>query len=199
MNTQSETPIDYFEGQEDAQAKAEAEPMTLQRFIAFANEAQAIEKDLLELAAQTAKKDERLQKILRDLIPSAMKELGLNKFELTDGTKIGLETVTNASIKAEFKPQAFAYLEEKGDEAIIKTNVHADFGKGEMEEAKRAVDALIAAGFEASLDRNIHPSTLRSYVVEQLEAGANLPLDVFGVFQFDRAKITRPKTKRSRT
>jgi hypothetical protein len=190
--------IDYFEGQADAQAAAEAEPMTLQRFVAMANEAKQIENDINELTIQVKDKGDRLQKILRDLIPSAMKELGLQTFSLTDGTKIEIKQVTHASISQDNKTDAFAWLEEHEFDGIIKTEVNANFGKGEMDEAKRAVDALTAAGFEASLERNVHPSTLRSFIIEQLEAGTDIPLKTFGVFQFDEAKINRPKPKRSR-
>jgi hypothetical protein len=172
--------------------------MTLQRFVAMANEAQQIEADIAELAATAKNKDDRLKKILRDLIPSAMKELGLQTFSLTDGTKIEIKQVTHAAISQDNKPEAFSWLEEHEFDGIIKTEVNANFGKGEMDEAKRAVDALVAAGFEASLERNVHPSTLRSFIVEQLEAGTDIPLKTFGVFQFDEAKIIRPKAKRSR-
>jgi hypothetical protein len=186
---------DYFA---DIEPAAADEPMTLKRFMELAEQARKFENEIAELTATVKDKTDRLNKILCDFIPSAMQELGLQKFTLTDGSEIKLENVIHAYISEEHREPAFQWLTENNFEAIIKTRVHADFGKDEIEDAQKALVTLRDAGFAAAMDRNIHASTLKAFVVEQLGAGTNLPLELFGVHQFDRAKITRPRTRRAR-
>jgi cyanate lyase len=193
-------PEDYFD---DGDGAITVEPMTLQKFMTLAEEARAIEAELDptregSLAAQVDAKNDRLLKIKRDLIPTAMKELGLQEFTLTDGSKINVKNIIHVSIPEVNKPAAWAWLEENNFDAIIKTVVHADFGKGEMEKAKEALDVLREADFGAALDRNVHASTLKAFVTEQLEAGKTIPLNIFSLHQFDEAQIIRPRTRRSR-
>lgn len=188
--------IDYFEG--NNKEVAEAEPMTLKRFMSLAEKARVLEQEIIDAGDLLSDKQDNLNKILRDLIPSAMKELGLQEFTLTDGSKIKVEEILHASLSEERKPIAFAWLEERNFDGIIKTNVNSSFGKGETEKAKEALKALTEAGFKASLERSIHAATLKSFVKERIEAGESIPFDVFGVHTFDQAKITRPKQRRNR-
>ena len=144
-----------------------------------------------------SEKQDRLDKILRGYIPDIMTELGLEDFKLTDGSKIVVKDDIKCGISEERKPVAFEWLRANEYDGIIKTNVSVSFGKGEAELAEQARDALIEAGFrDAAIVDSVHHSTLKSFVKERLEAGTNIPLDTFGVFEFKVAKITPPSTKR---
>ena len=63
-----------------------------------------------------------------------------------------------------------------------------NLAKSEIEDARKAQEALQEAGYMALLDRSVHPMTLTSFVKERLEAGDKLP-DSITVFQFKEAKI----------
>jgi hypothetical protein len=184
--------IDYFEDEGEDQAP----PATLERLIELANKASTLETEINDANVSLAEKMDERNKIVRDLIPSVMEELGMAKFTMTDGSLIDVKEHINASIKEEFKAAAFKWLEEHEKDGIIKTKVLSEFGKGEMDDAKKALKAIEDAGFSGILDRSVHPMTLKSFVKEQLEEGINIPLDVFGVFQFKEAKITLPKTSK---
>lgn len=198
--SETETGIDYFDGEE---TQEDIGPMSLQRLTKLAEQARDLEKEIDSGLVDLAEKQDKLKNIMRNIIPSAMEELGMKNFTLADDSKIEVKDHIQASITEENKPRAWEWLEKYEFDGIIKTKVASDFGKGEIEQAREALHALEDAGFTATLDRNVHPMTLKAFVKErleegQLEDGSTLPLDVFGVFEFREAKITRPRQKRTR-
>lgn len=189
--------IDYFD---DVPPK-EAEPATLELLTKLAHEQIDLEKQVNDDSVALAEKQERLNRLQRVRIPDIMSELGMEEFKLTDGTVISAKGDIKANITEANKPAAFKWLEEHDFDGIIKTNVAVQFGKGEMDDAKKAMDALKEAGFVGSMERSIHPSTLKSFVKEQLEkgsteAGDSIPIETFGIFEFKLAKIKLPKAKK---
>ncbi len=190
-----DTGIDYFD---DPVNEIPVEPMTLIRLTQMAENARDLEKEIAEAGIALAELQDKHKNIVRNLLPSAMEELGMKNFTLADDSKIDVKDHIQASISEVNKPAAFAWLEEREFDGIIKTKVASEFGKGEIEQARAALKALEEAGFTGVMDRNVHPMTLKSFVKERLEAGDSIPLDIFGVFEFKEAKITRPKEKRSR-
>lgn len=190
-----DTGIDYFEDPVFVEVDS---PMTLERLTKMAENARDLEREIGELGIALAEKNDAHKNIVRNLLPSAMEELGMKNFTLADDSKIDVKDHINASISEVNKPAAFAWLEEREFDGIIKTKVASEFGKGEIEQARAALKALEEAGFTGTMDRNVHPMTLKSFVKERLEEGDSIPLDLFGVFEFKEAKITRPKEKKSR-
>jgi hypothetical protein len=183
--------IDYFE---DDQQDAEKPAPTIERLVGLAAEAKDLEGQLLADQAALAEKQDKLDKILRERIPDIMEELGLEDFKMSDGAKISVKEDVKCSISEERKPEAFGWLRAHDYDGIIKTAVAVNFGKGEAAEAEKARQALIAAGYtDAEIKDSVHPSTLKSFVKERLEAGDKIPLETFGVFEFRIAKITPPK------
>ncbi len=185
------TVIDYFDGVDDAPKPA----ATLERLTALAKEATELTSSIDEMTVVLADEQDKLTKILRRHIPEIMEELGMSEFKMVDGSVIAVTNQINASISEDNKPAAFAWLVDNHFDGIIKTKVQSDFGKGEIEEANKAVKALADAGFIAEVSRTVHPATLKSFVKERLEKGDQIPLATFGVFEFKQAKI-KPAAKR---
>ncbi len=155
-----------------------------------------LENEVDKLEGQLKSKKIELQRVAEQDLPEAMDKIGMKKFELTDGTKIDISTFYNASIPAERKPEAFAWLDENGHGGLIKTEVEVKFERGELEIAKEFMTFI--RGFnqlsnEPELLQNVHFQTLRGFVREQVESGATLPQDLFGVFIGRKAKIKTPK------
>lgn len=186
--------INYFE---DAQQPSAEEPATLERLSSLAVEAKELEARIAQMTVDLAEEQGKLDKILKGHIPSIMEQLGLEEFKLKDGSKVTVKQDIKCGITEERKPAAFAWLADNEYDGIIKTGIALAFGKGEIADAERAIEVLHEAGFGAAeLDKSIHPSTLKSFVKERLEAGDNIPLDTFGVFDFKVAKIALPRTRK---
>jgi len=188
-------PIDYFA---DPVVTAQ-EPATLERLSAMALRAGELDGLIAEASTKLAELEEELNTIRRRHIPELMEGLGMDSFKMSDGREVTVDNKINASISAENKPAAFAWLREHEFDGIIKTNVDVAFGKGEAADAEKAAAVLREAGFEPSVAENVHPMTLKSFVKERLEEGDEIPTDVFGIYEFKEAKIKNPKVKRAST
>lgn len=186
-----EQPINFWEDLDTAQA-AES---TLERVTVLANQAKVLAEEITVIEVELAEKQEEFKKIVRTLLPDILAELGMSEIKMADGRVVSIVDKVNASISEANRPEAFQWLEEHEFDGIIKTKVLAEFGKGEMDDAKKAQKALHDSGFMASLDRAVHPMTLTSFVKERLAAGEVLP-ESFSVFEFKEAKIVSPKVKK---
>ncbi len=182
--------IDFFD------EEPEAPPATLERLTSLAAQAKELEAELTADTVALANKQEKLDKILREYIPDIFKELALEEYKLSDGSKITVKDDVKCNISEERKPAAFGWLREHEFDGIIKTAVQAAFGKGEAQRAADACAVLIEAGYDAAVTDSVHPQTLKAFVKEQLEKGTAIPLETFGVFEFRIAKITPPKARK---
>lgn len=134
-------------------------------------------------------------RVEREDLPELMREVGLTKLTLTDGTEVTLTEEVTAAITEDRRQAAHAWLREHNFGGLIKTIVTVPFGRGEEEEARRMAER-IAEEHECSLDEKVHPMTLKAFVREQVEDGKPLPFDLFGVHPFSRAKIKMAKGKK---
>lgn len=193
--TEASAVIDYFV---DQGAPEPAPKATLERLVALAEQHKALEEEVHRDTVALEEKKAKLEKLSQDTIPSLLDELGMSEFKLSTGEEVAIKTKIRASISQENRAAAFAWLRERGDDGIIKAELKASFGRGEIEDAEKARKALEGIGVYAALDENVHHSTLASYVREQLEAGVALPLKVFGVFEQRSTEIKLPKARKKK-
>jgi hypothetical protein len=129
-------------------------------------------------------------KLSVELIPSLMDEMGVERVDV-DGVTVSRKMMVHASIPVDRREDAFSWLREQGLDDIIKNDVIVSFGKGEDNIAGDVVGMLEERGFEPSTKTHIHPSTLRAFVKERVEAGKPIDLDMFGAFVANTAEIKR--------
>ena len=156
----------------------------------------ADQQDYLEEQILTAENE--LKALKRDLdvltgetLPAALQEAGLSAVSLTDGTKIEVERTVHANISAANWEAAKLVLQDMNADHIIKNEFKLNFGKGEGEDASQFKALLEEQGLHAKQKEHVHPSTLKAFIKEQLEAGTDLPFDTFGIYLGQRTKIKR--------
>lgn len=142
--------------------------------------------------AEGALKDakERARVLREETIPAAMQEMGLEEVKLETGQKISIKQDVYASIPAASKGAAYDWLNEHGFGGLIKVEVSTTFAKGEQEQAIKLHKQLAAQGLQPDLDQSVHAQTLKAFLREQIAAGNNIPLDLFGARPVWTAKIT---------
>lgn len=154
-------------------------------------------KDMLALESDIAQIEDKLKELKKQhlaisqgTLPEAMLAIGLTSITHESGKKLTIETFYQAKIPAEYEVQAFAYLEETGNDSIIKTDITTKFGKGEKEEAERILELLIREGAQPNMKTGVHPMTLKAFVREQIESGVEgFPTDLFGVYIGNKVKV----------
>ena len=189
MNTMNQ--IDFSQD-----TQQESEPGgDLQRIVKLAthmaNQATTVES--LEKQLKDAKAD--LRRIETEDLPELMREVGLSSIDLADGSRVEVLEEVDCSITEARRDAAHGWLVDNGFGGLIKTQVITAFERGEIEAAFEYAQQANAAWPEhpATLKDTVHPATLKSFVKEQLAAGADLPYDLFGVRPYSRAKYRRGK------
>lgn len=141
------------------------------------------------LEEQLKQAKEELRKVAEDLLPSALEEYGLRELRMADGSIVSTATFYGASIPKDRTIEAFNWLRNNTFGDLIKNTVSVSFGRDEDKNAQKLIEDLSDRGFNTSQKEWVEPMTLKAFVKEQLEAGRDVPTDLFGIFIGKRAKI----------
>lgn len=181
----NETTADYSEYNEPTSTDKLAELSALATKLAEA-ETVVVTKERELAAAQ-----EVVREMSEKTIPEAMDALEMSTFTTRGGLSISIKEAIRASIKDEVKDRAIIWLDDHGYGALVKRKFTVAFGRDEEKWADKFARDLAQRKRQLKVDqdKSVHPKTLASFVKEQLEAGAEVPLDLFGVFRQRYAKI----------
>ena len=155
---------------------------------------------LQELEAELLVKEQELKEIKRkvelvsaEVIPTMMQEMNISTLKLSDGTSVEVKPVYGASIPADKKEEAYKWLRENGLGDLIKNEVTVAFGRSEDNKAQQYAVLAQGQGYEPIQKLKVEPMTLKALVRERVEAGLDMPSDLFNLFTSNRTKITRSK------
>jgi hypothetical protein len=149
-------------------------------------------EDEIRNAEEGVKKLKEQARIISELeIPSMMKEMNITKLKLSDGESVEVGKFYSASIPAEKQDKAFTWLRNNGLGDIIKNDITVTFGRGEDNKAAQYAVLARGQGFEPVQKIGVHAQTLKALVRERIEAGLDVPSDLFKPYEGNRTKITR--------
>ena len=157
----------------------------------LAKEAIAIEDDIKALEETLAEKKEALRKLTDERIPDVLGEIGMAKFEMTDGSIIEVKPFYSASIPADRRGEAYEWLRAHGYDDIIKNTVSVQFGRGEDDAAGELISNIRQQGLLPEQAEKIESQTLKAWVREMVEKGTEFPTELFGAYVGQKAKIKR--------
>lgn len=144
-----------------------------------------------ELQTQLKKAQAEYLKLEREDLPALMQELGLSSFQLETGETIKVVEDVTTKIPAKHKAAAHTWLLEHGFGGLLKTQVTVEFGRGERDAAETAAGQLQEHYEHVNMDESVHHSTLKAFVKEQREQGHHVPEDLFGIFPFNKATVSK--------
>ena len=153
----------------------------------------------LENLNQEEKKDEEdlkqkkknLEHISGEVIPTMMAEMGLSHLKLMDGSSVDVKPNYSASITIANREAAFNWLRNNGLGDIIKTEILVSFGRTEDNKAADYAALAEGQGFQPQQKLKVEPMTLKALVRERLEAGKEMPTEIFNVFVGNKTTIKR--------
>lgn len=165
------------------------------------NDAKSLSEQVLKLKDMedlVAAKEEELKKLKKDVevisgevIPTMMQEMNLSTLKLADGSSVEVKPVYGASIPSAKKEEAFNWLRNNDLGDLIKNEITVSFGRNEDNKAMAYANLAQGQGFQPVQKLKVEPMTLKALVRERLEAGQEMPTDLFNVFAGNRTKITR--------
>jgi hypothetical protein len=155
----------------------------------LARRSKLLEKQIEEQETELSDRKAEQRKLLEEIIPEALTELGMSSFKMEDGSSVEVKPFYGASIKEERRSEAFLWLRDNGFDDIIKNTVSVQFGRGEDELCNRLLGMLGEQGFPSKQAEKVEPSTLKAWVKERVELGQAFPLDLFGAYIGKKATI----------
>ena len=181
--------IDFEKDQQDAMSKTE-------NIQSLADQVERLEGVIrrIELSENNLKdlKKEH-QRISGEVIPTMMSEMGLSELKLQDGSHLKVSTSYRATITEANKEAAFNWLRNNGLGDIIKNEISVSFGRNEDNKAASYAELAKGQGFQPTQKMKVEPMTLKALVRERIEAGKDMPTEIFGVFSENKTTIKRNK------
>ena len=153
----------------------------------------AKEDEIAALEEQVKNKKAEADDISSRVIPELLAEQGLSEIKLDDGSKVAVKKEYRCTLPKDEVKRELAYKwlrnEKLGD--IIKNNIFVTFGKGEDDKAKQLLNLAAENGYEPQQKSDVAWMTLTALFRERVEAGLDMPSDVFNTWIKDKTKITR--------
>ena len=181
--------INFEQDQQDAMSKTE-------NIQSLADQVQMLEGLHTRIeASENNLKDlkKEYQRISGEVIPTMMSEMGLAELKLSDGSHLKVSTTYRATITEANKETAFNWLRDNGLGDIIKNEILVSFGRNEDNKAASYAELAKGQGFQPTQKMKVEPMTLKALVRERIEAGKEMPTEIFGVFSENKTTIKRNK------
>ena len=146
----------------------------------------------LELQEQNMKNTKKeLEHISGEVIPTMMSEMGLSHLKLMDGSSVDVKPNYSATITVANREKAFNWLRNNGLGDIIKNEILVSFGRNEDNKAADYAALAQERGYQPTQKLKVEPMTLKALVRERLEAGKEMPTEIFNIFVGNKTTIKR--------
>ena len=162
----------------------------------LSNEVQKMEslaKEIEDIEENLKKKKKDLDVISAEVIPTMMSEMGLSQLKLMDGSMIDVKPFYNATITVANRESAFNWLRQNGLGDIIKNEMVVSFGRGEDNKAAEYAELAKSQGLQPAQKLKVEPMTLKALVRQRIEAGQEMPTEIFSIFVGNKTTIKRKK------
>ena len=179
--------INFEADQQDAMTKTE-------HIQSLADQVQRLEG----LLSRIEKSEDNLKELKKkrdhisgEVIPTMMSEMGLAELKMHDGSHLKVSTSYRATITEANKEAAYNWLRNNGLGDIIKNEISVSFGRNEDNKAANYAELAKGQGFQPTQKMKVEPMTLKALVRERIEAGKEMPTEIFGVFSENKTTIKR--------
>jgi two-component sensor histidine kinase len=148
----------------------------------------------LELQEDNIKNTKKeLEHLSGEVIPTMMAEMGLSHLKLMDGSSVDVKPNYSANITIANREAAFNWLRNNGLGDIIKNEISVSFGRNEDNKAADYAALATERGYQPTQKLKVEPMTLKALVRERIEAGKEMPTELFNVFVGNKTTIKKKK------
>ena len=179
--------IDFEKDQQDTMKKTD-------NIQSLADQVEKLEtlQTRLELQEENMKNTKKqLEHLSGEVIPTMMAEMGLSHLKLMDGSSVDVKPHYSATITVANKEAAFKWLRENGLGDIIKNEISVSFGRNEDNKAADYAALATERGYQPTQKLKVEPMTLKALVRERIEAGKEMPTEIFNIFVGNKTTIKR--------
>jgi hypothetical protein len=175
----------------------QSSPGDLQKVKALCAEVKQCEASIAALDEQKALFESRVTEIKQKELPRVMRDAGMLRFEMDDGTRVLRALSVHGSLPKEepARTEALKYLTEIGGEGLARTVIQISFGKGEAEEARALYEKLRreSNSLNMEISYDVNHMSLGAHVRKMMEANQKVEPEKLGLWSGFVAKFTKPR------
>ena len=179
--------IDYEQDRVQSVTQADTAKNLSDKVIELKN----LEDEIANAEKSVSKLKEQAKVLSQFEIPEMMEKMHITRLKLKDGEAVEIKRFYSAAILPEHQEKAFQWLRDNDLGDIIKNDVTVTFGRGEDNKAREYANLAKGQGYEPVQKIGVHAQTLKAVVRERLEAGREMPSDLFKTYAGNSTKITR--------
>jgi len=180
-------PIDFEQDQENVLQKT----TNIQSLADQVEKLEAMQQQFEIQEEALKEKKKQIEHISGEVIPTMMSEMGLSHLKLMDGSSVDVKPNYSASISIANREAAFGWLRNNGLGDIIKNEISVSFGRNEDNKAADYANLAESHGYQPQQKLKVEPMTLKALVRERIEAGKEMPTEIFNVFVGNKTTIKR--------
>jgi hypothetical protein len=179
--------IDFEQDQQKVISKTE----NIQSLADQVERLENLQKEVEDADKQLKEKKKNLDYLSGEVIPTMMAEMGLSHLKLMDGSSVDVKPHYSANVTVANKEAAFNWLRNNGLGDIIKNEISVSFGRNEDNKAADYAALAHERGFQPTQKLKVEPMTLKALVRERIEAGKDMPTEIFNIFVGNKTTIKR--------
>ena len=179
--------IDFEKDQENVLQKT----VNIQSLADQVERLENLQKEVEDADKQLKEKKKNLDYLSGEVIPTMMAEMGLSHLKLMDGSSVDVKPHYSANVTVANKEAAFNWLRNNGLGDIIKNEISVSFGRNEDNKAADYAALAHERGFQPTQKLKVEPMTLKALVRERIEAGKEMPTEIFNIFVGNKTTIKR--------
>ena len=179
--------IDFEKDQTEVLSKTE----NIQTLADQVQKLNTLDQELEVMDKNIKQKKKDFEHLSAEVIPTMMAEMGLSHLKLMDGSSVDVKPNYSANISIANREKAFNWLRENGLGDIIKNEISVAFGRNEDNKAADYAALAEERGFQPTQKLKVEPMTLKALVRERIEAGKEMPTEIFNVFVGNKTTIKR--------
>jgi len=150
-----------------------------------------LQKEILKQEDDLKQTKKDFEHLSGEVIPTMMSEMGLSHLKLMDGSSVDVKPNYSASITIANREAAFNWLRENNLGDIIKNEISVSFGRNEDNKAADYAVLAEGQGYQPQQKLKVEPMTLKALVRERIEAGKEMPTELFNIYVGNKTTIKR--------
>ena len=179
--------IDFEKDQTEVLSKTE----NIQTLADQVQKLNTLDQELEVMDKNIKQKKKDFEHLSGEVIPTMMSEMGLSHLKLMDGSSVDVKPNYSASITIANREAAFNWLRENNLGDIIKNEISVSFGRNEDNKAADYAVLAEGQGYQPQQKLKVEPMTLKALVRERIEAGKEMPTELFNIYVGNKTTIKR--------
>lgn len=149
-----------------------------------------LSREIEDLEKQLANTKKLYNRLSTEVIPEAMRKVGMTAFQLGNRFGISIQPVLVVKLDKEKVEEADMWLDINGHSGMVKNHVEVFVPKDiDPDKLEKLLEGIKATGLDYTHGKSIHYQTLNRWARDMTAEGEVIPEDIFNVYRGTKTVI----------